>query len=517
MGTPVQLDLSKAKPITLDMGQATAIGQPVKLDLSKAQPIAAQPEQPGFGTRLAQSVGIPTSSEEFKQSLPAYAGNALMPGAGNVTQGLVGAGQSVSDYITEIGEAGENIGRGQPVLPNVGKVGHAASDLLASFVPGGETVKNVAGDVASKNYAGAAGGTTGILGQLLALKGSGKAAKVGTKDLPTIRSENLDVALSVGGRPKGVDVHAEVAAPIAEHYARKAQELGQKPSDYAGFGQKYLPFVQGAGRKIYQKAHTLAKAVKDEFSQTWNEKVLKPVENFPARKVGESAVKEFREKLASDQEFLKEMTNTRTEPLMKKIEAYILENSKTIGSVDAFRKKLNAFSADYFSKDEQGQLRTAFGKKAAAAADRAIRNNEYKAIEEAYGPEAAGKLRAFQELHGAAIESFNMIEDAIPQLSGSVSREGATPPLKEQVGALGSSVTMANPLHAVGSTARAVLTPSQIRTFGANMAKVIDPRGVKAGPLESPVPSHAPTVPADMREILRAIGIKQKGQNFKSQ
>ena len=466
-------------------------------EVVEESPLEPQGAVSRFSERLAQSAGLPTTGAEFGEMAKDAAIGGIVGPAYTVGKSALDFGknilQSGKNMVGELGEAATNISEGGPIGANIGKAGAGILDTYLDASPlGGQIVKSIGADVASGNYAGAAGSATGALIQAALLKAGGKASQIGSKNLPEIRANNLDVALSVGGRPKGVDVHAEVASPISEAYARKAQELGMKPKDFAGFGQKYIPFVAGAGRKIYQNGLKLAKAVKDEYAQVWNEKVIKPVENLPGKAIGESAIKDFREKLASDQELLKGITNTRTEGLMKKIEAYILDKSGTIGSIDAFRKKLNEFSADYFSKDEQGQLRTAFGKKAAAAADRAIRNAEYRAIEESYGPEAAGKLRRFQKEHGAAIEAFNMMDDAATQLSGAASREAALPPLKEQLGSLASKLTLPAPAHAIGAGSSTLLSPSAVRTFGSNMAKVIDPRGVKAGPLRSPVPNYTP-------------------------
>ena len=477
------------------MGRATPVEQPVTLDLSKAQPIAEpQGAISRFSERLAQSAGIPTTGKEVGEA-------AMQTGMGLISPALPMTKQSIDfiknlfasgkSMVGEVGEAARNISEGGPIGANIGKAGAGIMDTYLAASPlGGQIIENVGSDVASRNYAGAAGSATGALIQAALLKASGKAAQIGSKNLPEIRANNLDVALSVGGRPKGVDVHAEVASPIAEAYARKAPELGLKPKDFAGFGQKYIPFVKGAGRKIYENGLKLAKAVKDEYAQIWNEKVIGPVKDFPGKAMGEAAIKDLRAAMAKDRELAGFFTNIKTQKLMAKFEAYIREKSETIGSLDDARKELNKFSSSYFSAAEQAQLRATFGKKGAAATDRAIRSNLYKGIEEAYGPEATGKLRSFQKEHGAAIEAFNMMEDAARQLSGAVSREAAPAPVKEQIGRFLGRITTPSPAHAVGEVSGGFLTPSQIRTFGANMAKVIDPRGVKAGPVESPVPVH---------------------------
>jgi len=197
--SPVTLDLSKATPIDL--------GQGVSLDLSQAVPLSgnqstAQPKQPpGFLKRLAQSLGVPTSMQELQQAQPSTAEQIIGPAA---TAGKMlwnygkTAARGISEGLQESREAGENVGEGQPLGPNLGK---AASGVLHAGLQAtpivGPSIETAGQDIQSGNYQGAAGGLTGVTGQVLAPELLNRGAAAVNKLRGNVADAAADSALGV--------------------------------------------------------------------------------------------------------------------------------------------------------------------------------------------------------------------------------------------------------------------------------------------------------------------------------
>lgn len=136
MGEPVTLDMSTAQPIQ---------APPVTLDMSTAQPITPQP---GFLKRLGQSLGVPTSEEEFKKAIsPVKIGPIPIAPGGSGLKAIV-------DYGTNLYEKAKTFLE-KPSLSTAGQAAFATT-------PAGGTQQNIAEDAATGNYRGAAGGATGL-------------------------------------------------------------------------------------------------------------------------------------------------------------------------------------------------------------------------------------------------------------------------------------------------------------------------------------------------------------------
>jgi len=135
-------------------------------------------EQPGFLKRLGQSFGVPTSEEELKAATPsrsdaineAILGPAL-PVARGIGSYLSKTYENALSRANEVRESVQNIRQGGPVRANIGKAAYGmVSSELGSLPFVGPTAQQVGQDVANKNYAGAAGGATGIAAQVLGPK-----------------------------------------------------------------------------------------------------------------------------------------------------------------------------------------------------------------------------------------------------------------------------------------------------------------------------------------------------------
>lgn len=153
-------------------GTPVAASTPTSASTSPAD----APPAPGFLTRLAQSVGVPTSLDEAGAMAPSTAEMLLGPAATGA-KAVYGLGKNIVDASLagsrELAESADNISRGQPVLPNLGKAAFAATKAGLEgplSVVGGKGVQKFGEDIADKNYLGAAGGAVGAVINGLLLK-----------------------------------------------------------------------------------------------------------------------------------------------------------------------------------------------------------------------------------------------------------------------------------------------------------------------------------------------------------
>lgn len=141
------------------------------------------PEQPSFLKRTAQSAGVPTSMGELQgmsdQMNPSQHPSNLISPAMPILRGYAqNLGGRLKDAFGEAREAGENIGNGQPVLPNLGKAAYGGMKAFNAAIPFvGENANNLGDDVANKNYAGAAGDVVGTGAAVVAPEAIGKGIK----------------------------------------------------------------------------------------------------------------------------------------------------------------------------------------------------------------------------------------------------------------------------------------------------------------------------------------------------
>ena len=193
--------------------------QPIKGEtFSSVTPIATQggsSTQPGFVTRFLQSIGAPSSQAELEAQAPTSIKDALIQGVKASTAFLPAivshakqAAQGLSESATDIRDAGTNIAQGGPVGANLGKAASGAlhATLQATPVIGAPT-ETAGQDVSQGNYAGAAGGLTGVTTQLLAPK-----AIEGAVELPgKVKSAVTDNFLE----PKAPVAPPELPSPVS--------------------------------------------------------------------------------------------------------------------------------------------------------------------------------------------------------------------------------------------------------------------------------------------------------------
>lgn len=151
-----------------------AIAQSSASDPYAAIASATPPSAPGFFKRLGQSLGVPTSEEEFERAIsPVRVGGIPIAPGGSGLKAIV-------DYGKNLYEKGKQFIE-QP---------SAESGLRAvmSATPSGGTQQNIAEDAAAGNYRGAAGGATGLAVQAALPEASKHVAPVGSSLADTVEA-----------------------------------------------------------------------------------------------------------------------------------------------------------------------------------------------------------------------------------------------------------------------------------------------------------------------------------------
>jgi len=221
---------------------------------------AQQPpaEQPGYFTRLGQSLGLPTTKEELLAMQPKFSGQNVASLAANSALGPLGSAaynygktayQGIKEGVSEAGEAGENMASGQPIAPNVGKVAHAALHAVLQSTPFvGPSIETAGQDIQNKNYTGAAGGLTGVVGQIAAPdiiekgpEAASAAVRGGAKAANTVLEK---VPGAIGGGVGGV-----IGGLLGHHYGMT--DLGSAIGLGAtGLAERALPSMRVPGENF---------------------------------------------------------------------------------------------------------------------------------------------------------------------------------------------------------------------------------------------------------------------------
>lgn len=193
---------------------------------------------PGFFSRLASSVGIPSSMDEMKsmaakedalpwwqRALPHAPGSspsasdsiataALGPAYPMVKGYLENTGRGLKEGYQEANEADEQLNSGQITKGQaIGKTANAAVHSVINAVPViGPTINTMGEDATAHNWRGFAGGATGVVAQLAAPEAAEKIAPI-FKAKPSL-------ARAIPG------VKAEAATIATPHIQNAASDLG---------------------------------------------------------------------------------------------------------------------------------------------------------------------------------------------------------------------------------------------------------------------------------------------------
>jgi len=138
----------------------------------------APPAKPGFWERASQGIpkslhdvaamsGAPTSWHELADML--QKGQVPFDPASAMVHGYLDtAKKGIQEGAQEAEEAGANVAEGGPIGANIGKALYGGAHAALQLIPGVGPVTETAGqDVQDKNYAGAAGGLTNAIAQVL--------------------------------------------------------------------------------------------------------------------------------------------------------------------------------------------------------------------------------------------------------------------------------------------------------------------------------------------------------------
>ena len=187
-----------------------------------ATPPPAIAEPPGFLSRMATGLGLPTSIDEAKQSGQDLLESAVGP-AGIAGKAIYGYGKQVykgaKEGMQEVTDAAKNIRAGQPIGPNEGKAAYGITHAAMQAIPGiGPATETAGEDITSRNYFGAAGGIVAATLQAMMMRGGkGKSPESRINKLTYATGETgstaeslkhvlpeIDETVAKNGRPKTI-------------------------------------------------------------------------------------------------------------------------------------------------------------------------------------------------------------------------------------------------------------------------------------------------------------------------
>lgn len=123
-----------------------------------------------FGKGVLKSAGLPsdqTGIENYSPS-PVMLGGPVAMAAKMAYDKAKGSLGAMKEGIQEGEEAGQNIRAGQPVVPNIIKAAYGGIHGALGESALGPAVEEAGKDITAHDYAGGAGGVTGVVGQVVA-------------------------------------------------------------------------------------------------------------------------------------------------------------------------------------------------------------------------------------------------------------------------------------------------------------------------------------------------------------
>ena len=357
---------------------------------SIAKPLNANAEKPGFFKRLGQSLGLPTTMEELEQS-----GTPLVDPYSTAGRMIYNYGKTavkgLQEGAHEAEEAGANVAEGQPILPNVGKFGHAvAHGFLQSIPIVGPPTETAGQDIEQGNYAGAAGGLTGVIGQVAlpeVIKRAPAIARVATdafsKDLPAL----TDAAHS--------------------NFMKAIPPTKSAP---------YFPDDLEAARPYLEDEHAAspirtvadAKDAADSAIGRIEGKVHEYIRANPIDKIATSPLDSVKAALAPTNS----LRNGFVDAGVKELAPYNLDQPLTVAKADALRRQFNAENAAFEAKNNYAQAQarvTDPGYAAREAASQALRDGIYDKLDERGIP----GIRDLRQDEGSLIAIRNAAQNQI--------------------------------------------------------------------------------------------------------
>ena len=254
--TPPAPKIAPAAPKAAATPSAPMSAAPVAKSVTPAGPTATEQHDQkivngvkDYAGGLANSVGLPESTEEYKQQ--AQESSALTPGnvlrtlggpAGSMLESGYNLGKKYLKNIVGAGkeayEAGQNIGAGQPILPNLAKPASALVEANVGAVPfvGAPTVQ-AGHDIAQGKYAHAAGELTGTVGQVSLPELQEHFAKDPIIKFHDEKVAEAQMALDKAKKPaepyihsaaQGIEPPAEMQKPIVKAQEKLDEAIGHR-------------------------------------------------------------------------------------------------------------------------------------------------------------------------------------------------------------------------------------------------------------------------------------------------
>lgn len=262
---PQQQLIPQGATVGVPIPEGATIGEPSKKEQAKT------PEQPGFFKRLGESVGFtpPKTKEEAEAMLPSKAEMILGPAAtipGMIASYAKKFVKSTGEELGEVVSAGKNIAEGGPIGANIGKAGYGILHGELEKTPIiGSAMNTVGSDVSQKNYSGAAGGLTGIIGQValpeILERGGSAYGKLTGKVNPAVKVNKIlgvgEKNIRVGSVPASMDEFATNPARGVMKYGLDEKKLNKMNP------LERLKAVTETRNKVGEKLDTVLKSATD--------------------------------------------------------------------------------------------------------------------------------------------------------------------------------------------------------------------------------------------------------------
>jgi hypothetical protein len=249
----------------LEQPQQQQVNLPPGFVLESDQSGVIPPQQPGFFKRLGESLGVPTSMEELKAAQPSLAekiGGPPVTAAKILATYAQTTKRGFAEGYQKVKDAGQNIAEGGPIGPNLALAAYGGVHAGLQALPFiGPAIEQAGEDIHDKNYRGAAGGLTGVVGQVALPDVIRGASKLKTPSaLRASAGQAFDeVQQAVGTRP----VNPEGAGQAALR-AQEMQQAGRTmPRTMSRFLQRVTtpdaePLSYREARDFYKAAGELS-------------------------------------------------------------------------------------------------------------------------------------------------------------------------------------------------------------------------------------------------------------------
>jgi hypothetical protein len=355
-----------AKP-KFDPSQPIQMVGPTPVSVSAAQP----PQKPGFLARA----GLPSTTAELPAFLihigfPIESGIvALKDAPQDVKDYAVRTYEDLKDVFKEQNEALQNVSEGGPFWFNLGKGLAPVVKAGLRQIPFVGSQEYTAGeDVANKNYAGAAGGLTAVIAQVVLpeiLRGTSEGGR-----LSSAIKEHANAKTILDGRTGEADVAARQALiaeakvtelrnrraagdPVLDAELVQAQEDASAARANASKAQKALDDAQTARNEAAVKANNLIRqaAVKAQKEEAFHQQVL---ENQRKAKIKTGTAEEVEKSAADFQKVIPPgVGKAAYTPEDAAAVRPILEKAHGVSPVDSPQGVVDALESDRVSRDNE--------------------------------------------------------------------------------------------------------------------------------------------------------------------